>query len=100
LDVKDIISSGLLELYAAGLCSEAESIEVLSYLEKYPELVRALHEIEDIIEAYAIAQAIQPNASVKDKIFAQIDSSEATKTGQEFSQPATAIVTEIPQPFY
>ena len=79
METKDIISSGLLELYAAGLTSKEETIEVAQWVAQYPEVAAELAEITSSIETYAHAQAIQPGPSVKEKIFARLREEESVK---------------------
>ncbi|MEO6732717.1 MAG: anti-sigma factor [Ferruginibacter sp.] len=74
METQDIISSGLLELYAAGISSEKESKEVEQWVELHPEVAAELKEIMDSMEAYANIHAVEPTASVKQKIFSQINS--------------------------
>lgn len=78
MDVKDIISSGLLELYATGLASQEECQQVESWVTQYPEIATELAAIEDSMEAYAKTYAIKPDASVKEKLFTQINATTAT----------------------
>ncbi|UEG49121.1 anti-sigma factor [Ferruginibacter lapsinanis] len=74
MQVKDIISSGLLELYATGIASEEEILQVEQWAKQYPEVAAELAEIQIGMEAYAAAHAIAPAADVKEKIFSQIAS--------------------------
>ena len=80
MEVQEIISSGLLELYAAGIASEKESREVEQYVAQYPEVAAELRTIAASMETYANAQSIIPSPAVKEKIFAQIRSSENAET--------------------
>lgn len=73
MEKEEIISSGLLELYAAGIASEEESREVEKSLAKYPEVQAELQKINASIEAYANLYAVTPAADVKEKIFASIN---------------------------
>ncbi len=75
----EIISSGLLELYATGLASEQEAKQVKQWSTEYPEVADELAQIEASIEAYSLANAIQPDPSVKEKIFAKINQQESAK---------------------
>jgi anti-sigma-K factor RskA len=72
LNKEDIISSGLLELYALGLTSPEETRQVEECINQYPDLSQELDAIESSLETYARANAIEPSSSVKDKIFSQI----------------------------
>ena len=72
MNKEDIISSGLLELYAMGISSPEETREVEQYLQQFPELKQELNEIEISLEKYARANAVEPSASVKEKLFKQV----------------------------
>jgi anti-sigma-K factor RskA len=72
VEVKEIISSGLLELYATGLASSEEAVQVLQWANQYPEVAEELNQIQSGLDMFANAHAIQPDPSVKDKIFARI----------------------------
>lgn len=76
MNKEDIISSGLLELYALGLTSSEETFEVKECLINYPELKQEIEAIEMSLESYTQAEAIQPSLSVKDKILSHISQSE------------------------
>ena len=79
MEAKDIISSGILELYAAGLATEEEAKQVQQYTALYPEVAAELAQIEAGMELYAKAHGIQPSSAVKEKIFARIDDIEEGK---------------------
>ncbi len=70
---QDIISSGILELCAAGLASEQEQEDVQVYIAQYPEVAEELTQIEAGMESYAQAFAMEPSSGVKEKIFARIE---------------------------
>ncbi len=73
MQVEEIISSGLLELYAAGLTSKEETAQVEQWLKQYPAIGIELSEISAGLETYAQLQAIEPAPGVKEKIFAAIN---------------------------
>lgn len=79
MEIQDIISSGLLELYAAGIASEAEIRDVEQWLATYPEVSAELKEIASSMQTYANAYAIEPSAVVKDKIMSRINPVENSK---------------------
>jgi anti-sigma-K factor RskA len=83
VQLNDIISSGLLELYATGIASAEEAVQVEQWAAQYPEVAAELAQIQDSMQAYATAHAIQPAASVKEKILAEINS---TKTVSQQSK--------------
>jgi anti-sigma-K factor RskA len=75
LNKNDIISSGLLELYALGLASAEEAIQVEEWVSQYPDIKQEIEAIEMSLESYARAHALEPSPLVKDKILAQISQS-------------------------
>lgn len=72
MNKNDIISSGLLELYALGIASGQERIMVEDCLRNYPELKDELMEIELSLEDYAQANAVQPSPALKEKVFSNL----------------------------
>ncbi|MCW3092524.1 MAG: hypothetical protein JWP81_3593 [Ferruginibacter sp.] len=86
MNIKEIISSGLLELYATGTTSEQERKDVEQWIAQYPEVASEVKEISTGLEAYARVYSIAPAAGIKEKIFAHIN---ATENGR------TAIITPI-----
>ena len=58
MNKEDIISSGLLELYAVGLASPEEALQVEEWINQYPDLRQELDAIEGSLETYAQAHAI------------------------------------------
>lgn len=90
METQDIISSGLLELYAAGIASQEETLNVMQWVAQYPEVAAELREIVSSMEAYVNAHAKLPDAGVKEKIFSRINS-----VGNE-KIPASATVINAP----
>ncbi|MEP6615269.1 MAG: anti-sigma factor [Ginsengibacter sp.] len=80
MNSNDIISSGLLELYASGLSSPEESIQVQQWIKDFPEVKAELLAIEQVLETYAMVNGVIPPAEVKDKILQKIGFSTADKT--------------------
>jgi len=94
LNKDDIISSGLLELYACGLTSPEEARQVEDWIKQYPEIKQELDAIEVSLETYAQANAMEPSASVKDKIFSEITND--NQKGKNNNVPVTNFTpTEI-----
>jgi hypothetical protein len=88
LKPQDIISSGILELYAAGLASEQEQRDVQAYIAQYPEVAEELQQIESGMELYVRASAKAPSHSVKEKVFARINNEQVN------SAPVAAVQVE------
>lgn len=78
MNAQEIISSGMLELYCAGLTSAAETAEVQQWAKQYPEVAAEIAAIEAAVEGYAQSHAISPAASVKEKLFAEINKEPAS----------------------
>ncbi len=96
MDVQDIISSGLLELYAAGLASSQEMAQVEHWLKQYPEVAAELKAIESGLEQYAHLNAIDPAKEIKDKIFAAINSVSTGKKTNTVSSNNAPVAKVIP----
>ncbi len=73
MEVKEIISSGILELYAAGLTSDAESEQVQAWLVQYPQVKAELDVIETALETYAQQAAVTPPAHIREQLLSRID---------------------------
>jgi Anti-sigma-K factor rskA len=80
LQVNDIISSGLLELYVLGLTNEQETAQVLTWKASYPEVAAELLAIEDGLEQVDLAKAVTPSLDTKKNLFAAIKNNAATST--------------------
>jgi anti-sigma-K factor RskA len=91
VNAQEIISSGLLELYAAGIASDAERQQVEVWCQQHPEVAAELNAIELGLENYAQANAVAPAAGVKDKLFAQINNTAAAVTSAVLA-PAKVVV--------
>lgn len=96
MNKEEIISSGLLELYAMGISSQEEIRIVEDALKQYPDLRQELLDIEQSLEDYAQAHAMQPSSSVKEKIFNQIASQPVKKNPTAQIIPITKKVYRIP----
>ncbi|HEY9045340.1 MAG TPA: anti-sigma factor [Ohtaekwangia sp.] len=73
MNIREYISSGILEAYALGELSEKERSEVENNLARYPELREELALIEEAQEKLLMQAAIKPRDLVREKIFAAVD---------------------------
>ncbi|MEP6596126.1 MAG: anti-sigma factor [Ginsengibacter sp.] len=98
MESKDIISSGLLELYVLGLASNEENTNVRRWITQFPEVDKEIAEIQVAMEGYALAQATQPDQSVKKKILDRIvlPSNDKVTSEVSFQKNETAKVYTIP----
>ena len=74
MDIKEYISSGVIELYVLGLCSPQEEKEFETLRLQYPELNTAILEYESALENQHQKEAILPPASVDEKVLKALDS--------------------------
>ncbi len=73
MNVKEYISSGILEEYVLGGLSDQERQEVECMSHIYPEISTALHEIEDDMFIVAQESAVTPPEFLKSKVMVAID---------------------------
>jgi len=86
LNAQEIISSGILELYCTGLSSAAETAEVIQWAKKYPEVAAEIEAIQSGLEDYARIHEVEPDTSVKEKIFASIKIEKEAPVAQDSSK--------------
>lgn len=79
MDIKNYISSGIIELYVMGLCTPEEEKELEQYRTTYPELDKAITDYEQEMEQQALQNPTLPSASVDNKILATLQSLNQTK---------------------
>ncbi len=72
MGIQEIISSGLLELYALGIATNEENIQVEQWIKQYPEVESQVVSIQKAMETYAFMHAVEPSASVKESIFKEL----------------------------
>ncbi|RYF94173.1 MAG: hypothetical protein EOO00_05575, partial [Chitinophagaceae bacterium] len=95
MNIKDYISSGIVESYVLGLADAAERAEFESMCNAHQEVRAAREAFELELEKQVVAGATAPPRDVKTKIFAQlgIDSEKSQATNM---QPVRDIPTEAP----
>ena len=93
MDIKEYISSGILEQYVLNATSEQERQEVECMSHIYPEIKTALSELQTTIENYVQTQAIEPPKELKAKILGAVSEESQNKIereGEVVSMKATA----------
>ncbi|MDB5272046.1 MAG: hypothetical protein JWO58_413 [Chitinophagaceae bacterium] len=73
MNIKEYISSGILETYLLGGLSEAEAGEVETYVKQYPEIRAELDKLEGDLENIALSYAKAPSPSLKSRIASELD---------------------------
>lgn len=70
MDIKAYIESGVIESYVLGMADAQEAAELLQLSAQHPEIKQAITAFEASLEKSALANAVNPPASVKEKLFA------------------------------
>ena len=79
MNLKDYISSGILEAYLLDEVTPQERMEVQRMLSQHPELQQELEAIEETMEAFAKKLALAPRKDVKAKILAIAEKTSLSK---------------------
>lgn len=81
MNVKELISSGVIELYCLGIASDEERSVVEELMLKDPSVKEEIALINDALAHYAVAaSAVIPSVTLKEKILSAIQSPEAEPT--------------------
>jgi mannose-6-phosphate isomerase-like protein (cupin superfamily) len=87
MDIKEYISSGILELYVLGSLSAGESQEVEKLAAQHAEISQEIENISLAIENYATENAIAPSPVVRPFLLATIDFMSRMQQGEVPSLP-------------
>jgi anti-sigma-K factor RskA len=96
---EDIISSGLLELYAIGATTNEEAAQVHQAFINWPDVKEDVERMEETMEAYATSNAITPSHNLKEKIAAQLKinlAAENNNTDTSFKNGTAKVVSISP----
>jgi hypothetical protein len=74
MDIKNYISSGIIELYVMGLCSPEEEKELELLRVQHPELHEAILQYETEMENKMLQNTTLPGAEVDEKILHRLES--------------------------
>ena len=85
MDIKEYISSGIIESYVLGLATEQEASILECVRKNSPEVEQAILDAQLILEQFATQQAIVPNEELKSEIWAklEIEADEHTSSFQQ-----------------
>jgi anti-sigma-K factor RskA len=86
VNIKEYISSGIIESYVLGLASEPERMEFEKLCLQYPELAVARNEFEVKLEKQAFEKAITPPSFAKERFLTAI-------RGQESAEKEAKVVS-------
>jgi mannose-6-phosphate isomerase-like protein (cupin superfamily) len=87
MDIKEYISSGVLELYVLGSLSKEESMQIEELAATHVEVRQEIEEISQAIENYAMENAVAPGPVVKPFLLATIDFMSRIQQGEAVSLP-------------
>ena len=86
-NLKSFIDSGILESYVLGNSTPEEAALVRQMAASYSEVAEEIDLISEALEAYALSNAIVPDAVVKPFLLATIDYTSRIRNGEEPSFP-------------
>jgi anti-sigma-K factor RskA len=89
VNVKEYISSGIVESYVLGLASEAERQEFEAACQQYPEVLEARLHFEEALEQKLLREAVPLPPSLKQTIEASLEETNMPDA-LSFSKPHTA----------
>lgn len=92
MEQQEIISSGLLELYALGLATSEENSQVEKWMEKYPEVAGEFNTIQQAMEKYAFMHAVEPSSGLKQSIFSDLKTQTSTSAAYAASAEPAKVV--------
>jgi anti-sigma-K factor RskA len=73
MNIQEYISSGIIEQYVMGLCSDEETHQVETLRKQYPELNNAITKYEDELEKRMLQNSTLPSVATDDKILHELD---------------------------
>lgn len=92
LDIKEYISSGIIESYVLGLVSDQERREVECMSKIYPELREHLREVQGNFEHIANTWQKEPPADLKNKVMARISEEEKKSSASSFAKKRAKVI--------
>lgn len=83
LNIKEYISSGIIETYALGLASAEESRELELLAAEHSEVRAALEACQNEMEAFALKEATAPPVGLKEKIWNELQEQDAVSKQED-----------------
>jgi len=91
MNVKEYISSGIIESYVLGMASEAESQEFETNCAQYPEIAEARNAFEIALEEQLVKDSLAAPVFLKDQVKEKIKSSASEVTTNELEEDETPV---------
>ncbi len=85
MNIKEYISSGVLELYAAGALSEKEAREVEAMSSEHPEVKAEIEAIQNALVSYSASFKKNPRPELRQSVLDKIDEIEGTVSSNVLS---------------
>jgi len=73
MEIKEFISSGLIEVYCLGMASDEEKLLVERFASRHAEVRREIKEVSDALLSLERSESISPPEALRDKILSQIN---------------------------
>jgi mannose-6-phosphate isomerase-like protein (cupin superfamily) len=86
-DWKEVISSGILEMYVLGETTEQENIFIAQMMLESPEVLKEINQISLTFENVALNNAITPDPIIKPFLLATIDYMDRMQNGEIINFP-------------
>jgi mannose-6-phosphate isomerase-like protein (cupin superfamily) len=86
-DWKELLSSGMLELYVLGETTAEEDALISVFVLESPEIRQEIDQISLALERYALSHAVKPDPIVKPFLLATMDYMDRMQGGEIFSVP-------------
>lgn len=83
MNIKEYISSGVIESCVLGLATETEKQEFDAVCQQYPEVADARQQFEVLLEAQALQGAVPPPVFLKEKILASVSNTGTLQMAEE-----------------
>jgi anti-sigma-K factor RskA len=95
VNVKEYISSGIVESYVMGLVSDPERHEFEAFCAQYPEIAQARENFERSLESSLLQDAVPPPAFLKEKIRESLFSDTQSMAAAEGEEEETVPVRRL-----
>lgn len=97
-DIKEYIESGILELYVLGDVTPDEKLQVEDMASTHAAVKAEIGEIERLMESYALANAVEPTETLRDRVLSSILTNLADDHSFPVKTETEAKVFALPQP--
>ncbi|GEP92228.1 Anti-sigma-K factor rskA [Chitinophaga terrae (ex Kim and Jung 2007)] len=93
MDPQHVISSGIIELYTAGIASEKEIKELEAAMAQFPEVAAEVAAYQRAMEAYVQMQSLTPDPQAKSFVFSNLNNQTIMQENTLTPDPSAPIVS-------